>query len=1087
MRRLGRRPAWLLPAWAGLALVCAARPADAGAQSQTTSAIRGTVTEAAGQPVADASVVVRNTLTGAERSAVTGADGRFLVLLLQPGAGWSVRVSRLGYADAEEGGIQLQVGETRTLAFVLQTRAVEVEGVAVDVERNPVIDPTRTGPATRLGERTVQSLPILSRDVMELAVLSPLVRTTESGGFSIGGQNDRYNALLVDGLLNQDAFGLTSAGVPGGQAGAKLLPLDAVAQYEILVAPYDTRLTGFAGGVLNAVTRTGTNDWRVRALGVGRHEALMGDLTLPSGTADASGVQRSLLSLSVGGPLVRDRAHLFVAAEVERRRQPPPGYNSGRDIPGLVGIDPENLGLFQGFFEERFGVDTGEAGPYPLDQALANVFARVDWQVSRRHRLTVRNVFAHAANDESPNRAPFEPYELSSNAVFRTSTSNALSLQLFTDLGRRGGNEVDFTFQRTTDRTRPASSLPQVEVVLRSPDQSLTATRPVRVGAQFYAQRNDLAQTSARVTNTLTLPRGSHTWTLGASAALYDIRQEYLPGALGDWFFADWLDLVVNAPQRFQRTELLEGQSPAVGFNVTELGAFVEDQVEVGRLTLRLGLRADVPFVLDRPEENARVLGYFDRSTSTVPRGRPLVSPRLSFNWHRGEGLRTQVRGGAGLFTGQLPYVWLANAFHNNGLRSVVRSCSGRWIDDPPTGNTTPPFDPSQPDPSCLLGPARETRTVTLFEEGFVYPQYAKMSLAVDQEITPRLTASLSAIFSHSINQVLLRELNIHPQEEGLGPLRGYGGRDRMYFGTPDNRGFSPIRLLPGYDQVLLATNGGGDRSWSVTAELRGTLSDRLAFQAAYAYGRSYDRMSLGEVDLVANFGLTPTHGDPNDPPLTPSNFDRPHKVVLTLFGAPLPRLPDTEISLLYTGESGLPFSYVYRGDYNGDGYPSLGAAFDRNNDLVYVPLDPFEVPSGVGTSARLQGALETDACLQRFQGFIMLRNHCRAPWQNRLDLRVAHGMRVGGARVRLEGDLINVLNLLDGDRGLAHTIRPVSSLLQPFERSPFTGELLSEWAGGLLPFRDPAGKLVTPQPWTVASPASQWQAQFGVRVTLGG
>lgn len=1062
-------------------------PAAGAGQSQTTSAIRGTVVEESGRPVADASVVVRNPLTGAERGAVTGTDGRFLVLLLQPGGPWSVRVSRIGFADAVEDGIQLQVGETRTLSLVLHVRAVEVEGVAVDVERSPVVNPAQTGPATRLGERAVQSLPILSRDVMDLAVLSPLVRTTESGGFSIGGQNDRYNAVLVDGLLNQDAFGLTSSGVPGGQAGAKLLPLDAVAQYEILVAPYDTRLTGFAGGVLNAVTRTGTNDWRVQGLAVGRHEALMGDLTLPLGSAEASGVQRSLLGFSVGGPLVRDRAHLFVSTEVERRRQPPSGYNAGRDPAALVGIDPENMGVFQSFFEERFSVPTGEAGPYALDQSLANAFARVDWQISHRHRLTVRNVFAYAANDESPNRAPFDPYELSSNAVFRTSTSNALSLQLFTDLGRRGGNELDLTFQRTTDRTTPASIFPQVEVVLRSPDQSVSATRPVRVGAQFYAQRNDLAQNSGRVTNTLTLPRGRSTWTLGASAAIYDIRHEYLPGSTGDWFFADWLDLVLNAPQRYQRTVLLDGQSPAVGFGVTELGAFVENQVEVGRLTVRLGLRADVPFVLDRPEENARVLGYFGRSTSTVPRGRPLLSPRLSFNWHRGEHLRTQLRGGAGLFTGQLPYVWLANAFHNNGLRSVVRSCSGRWIDDPPTGNTAPPFDPANPDPTCLLGPARETRSVTLFEDGFVYPQYAKMSATVDQEITPRLTASVTGIFSHSINQVLLRELNIHPQEEGLGPLRGYGGRDRMHFGTPNNSGFAPIRLLPGYDQILLATNGGGDRSWSVTAELRGTLTARLAFQAAYAYGRSYDRMSLAEVDLVANYGLTPTHGDPNDPPLTPSNFDRPHKVVLTLFGAPIPRLPDTEISILYTGESGLPFSYVYRGDYNGDGYPGLGAASDRNNDLVYVPRDPLEVPSGLGTSVRLYAALETDACLRKFQGFIMLRNHCRAPWQNRLDLRMAHTLRARGATVRVEGDLVNVLNLLDRQMGLIHTIRPVSPLLQPFQRSPFTGELLSEWAGGLLPLRDPAGNLVTPQPWTVSAPASQWQAQLGVRVTLGG
>jgi hypothetical protein len=116
-----------------------------------------------------------------------------------------------------------------------------------------------------------------------------------------------------------------------------------------------------------------------------------------------------------------------------------------------------------------------------------------------------------------------------------------------------------------------------------------------------------------------------------------------------------------------------------------------------------------------------------------------------------------------------------------------------------------------------------------------------------------------------------------------------------------------------------------------------------------------------------------------------------------------------------------------------------------------------------------------------------MLRNHCRAPWQNRLDLRVAHTAHVAGAALRVEADMINVLNLLDSDWGLAKSIRPTSSLLAPFERVPITQELLSDWAGGILPFRNEAGELVTPQPWSVTSPASQWQAQLGVRVTFGG
>jgi hypothetical protein len=245
--------------------------------------------------------------------------------------------------------------------------------------------------------------------------------------------------------------------------------------------------------------------------------------------------------------------------------------------------------------------------------------------------------------------------------------------------------------------------------------------------------------------------------------------------------------------------------------------------------------------------------------------------------------------------------------------------------------------------------------------------------------------------------------------------------------------------------------------------------------------------MSLASVDLIENFGLTPARVDPNRPLLNPSNFDRPHKVVLALHGTPFPGLDRTEVSLLYTGESGLPFSYVYRGDLNGDGFPGPGPAFDRYNDLVYVPTDALAVPATIATVQRLAAALETDPCLRAFQGSLMLRNHCRAPWQNRLDLRLAQTLEVGGSRVRLEADVVNVLNLLDADRGLVQTIRPVSPLLEPITRdSEGSGELLVSWGGSTVPFRDAEGRPIEVAPWSVRSPESQWQAQLGVKVAFG-
>lgn len=1084
MRRLLRT----LPFALGVSCVLVAILAlPARAQSRTTSAIRGTVVQSNGAPVAFATVSIRHTQTGAARETSTTPEGRFLLQLLQPGGPYVLTVQALGFAEIIREGIQLQVGETLTFEFTANEAAIDLEGIEVNAARGEIFTPDQVGPATRLDERTVEAVPIMSRNIMELAVLSPLVKTTEGGGFSIAGQNDRYNSILIDGLLNKDLFGLTSGGVPGAQAGAKLIPLDAVAQYEVLVAPFDVRLSGFTGGVMNAITKTGTNDWHGRFFGVNRTESLIGDLNLPTGPVEASGVERNLFGASVGGPLIRDRLHFFVSGEFEERKQPPVGFNLGRDDPLLVRISNESVGDVASLFDDRWGVDVGDAGPYSLGLELANIFGRIDWNFANGNRLTVRNIFAHARNDQSPNRAAFEPYELSSNAVFREATNNTTTVQLFSPLGDRSSNEFNLSIQHSTDGTEAATAWPQVEIDVVSSIDGAGYQRPLRVGSQFFAQDNDLKQTTVRFTNSINWSPARSNYTFGVTGAYHDLRHRYLPGATGDYYFASYNDLVANAPQRYQRTVLQPGMDPTVGIRVSEWGVFAQNQIDSGKgLTMHFGLRADAPFVLDSPPENDAILNEFGHSTSNVPSGQILFSPRWGFNWQSGGDLTTQVRGGAGMFVGQLPYVWLSNAFHNDGLRSVTAVCTGRLTDDPPTGNTVPSFDPNAPPiTACARGDFQNLRTVTVFTEDFKYPQDLKFSVGVDQELSSRISGSLGFLYNRAINQIALEELNLDGPSN-TGPLDGYGNFERKYFGRQAPRGFVPNRELQGYEQVLLAYNESEDWAFAFTAEMRGNLTERLAFQTGYSFSKSYDRMSLVSADMISNYGFNPTNFDPNRPQVITSNFDRPHKIVLSIYGAPFPGLDDTQMSILYTGQSGLPFTYVYRGDLNGDGYPGLGAAFDRTNDAVYVPDVATEVPGSFAMWQLLGSALENDQCLIANKGSIMERNSCRAPWQNRLDLRMSHTLRAFGSEIRFEGDLINVLNLLNRDWGNIDAIDPVVSLLEPIGRAEGSGALQSAWAGAVLPFRADDGTLQASDPWSIVTPDSQWQAQFGIRVTLG-
>jgi len=1067
----------------------------AEAQSRTTSVVRGTVVGPEGLPVEGVDITIRQLQTGAQQGTATNALGRYLFPLLQPGGPYELKASYLGYAGEQRDSIYLAVGEIVTLDIELRQEAIAVEGIDIVVDRAEVFNPNQVGPATRITERTVEAMPLMSQNIMELAVLSPLVKVTESGGFSVAGQNDRYNAVMVDGILNKDVFGLTSGGVPGGQAGAKLIPVDAVAQYEVLVAPFDVRLSGFTGGVMNAVTRTGTNEWRFKASAVHRAEALMGDLDLPTGPVEASGVDRSLLALSLGGPIERDRGHFFVTGEFEKRSQPPPGFNLGRDEPQVVRISPDAIEDMRGLFSSRWGLETGDPGPYPLGQQLSNVFGRLDWNFESGTRLTVRNIFSHAKNDESPNRFGAYPYELSSNAVFRKSLNNTTSFQLFSQIGDWGANELDVDLQYSSDRTTPATDWPQVEIELLSGIGSASFRRPVRVGGQFFAQQNELDQASFRVTNSLNIEteKGS-TVVLGATASFFDISHTFLPGARGEYYFASRVDLEANAPQRFQRTVLADGETPGVDFRVLEWGLFAQNQIDAGKgLTMRFGIRMDAPHVLGSPEKNHRIEHVLGHNTAEVPSGNILFSPRWGFNWQSDGELTTQVRGGAGMFAGQIPYVWLSNAFHNNGLRSVTQLCTGRLTDDPANyGSTVPAFDPFNPPTACHYADFMERRSAVVFKKGFKYPQDLKFSVAVDQELSERISFSLGFLFNKALNQVGLEDLNIErggPTHD-LGIGSGLGDPDRRYYRrlTEDNAGRE--LLLPDYDQVLLVTNQGEDWGASISAELRGALTDRLTFHTGYAWAGSWDRTSFVYTDMISNYGFRPTSSDPNKPELTTSNFDRPHKFVATLFGAPFPRLPNTELSLLYTGQSGLPFSYVYRFDLNGDGYPGLGGAFDRNNDLLYVPNEGTELPASYVTMNLMNSSLQSDACLKKYRGEFVARNGCRTPFEHRLDLRFSHTFRMAGTDLRLEGDLINVLNLLHSGWGAIETIRPVLPLLEEAtagKGTPFEGPLRVNWGSSVLTDRDEEGRLQAADPWQRVSPDSQWQLQFGLHLLGGG
>jgi hypothetical protein len=430
------------------------------------------------------------------------------------------------------------------------------------------------GAAMVLDKEIVTKLPSLSRDFTEFAALSPHVKVDDER-ISVAGQNDRFNAIQIDGALSQDVFGLASS-LPGGDANAKPIPLDAIEQYQVLVAPFDVRQSGFTGGVLNAVTRSGTNRWTGSGIGFYRDENFLGDLTVDDVSQKPETLENYVFGLTFGGPLLTDRVHLFAAAEVERRRWPTIGFNLGTDDPVRVSLSPDSAQRDVDIHRDAYGLEAGDYTVVTLPNDLANVFARLDVQLDPSNRFVLRHNFVSAQNEPGPNRAPFDAYEFSSYATTVDHTSNSTVFQLLSRLSPRFSNEFLVNFQVISDRVDPLATYPRVEVDITSDLGGQELTRLVRTGAELNAHANELDQDIIQVTNNLTAAVGL-------------------------------ADLEANLPARYDIVAPFEDVTdPAVRFSVLQLAGYVqrEETAFDERLSLRYGIRVDFPLILDQPRAN---------------------------------------------------------------------------------------------------------------------------------------------------------------------------------------------------------------------------------------------------------------------------------------------------------------------------------------------------------------------------------------------------------------------------------------------------------------------------------------------------
>ena len=1074
-------------------------------QGATTSSMNGTVTDSNGEPIPGATVIAVHTPTNSQFGNATDVTGTYRLNNMNVGGPYTVTISFVGFETYTRSGVYLDLGQTFRLDAALSDQVTELEAIEVLAGTGEIFDGNRSAPETVVNDYAIQQLPTVSRDLNDFTRLTPLANTNVgiNGAISFGGLNNRYNSIFIDGAPTNDYFGLASNGTNGGQTGISPISIDAIEQFQIVLAPYDVRQGGLAGAGISAVTRTGSNNFEGSAWYLVSNEGLAGKTP----TDDASVTRTKLPDFSnktygfrLGGPIVKNKLFFFVLAEIQRDETPQP-FNIG-DY--LGDSDASDLDALSDLVSSRYGYDPGD-WRFTSDLLEGEKFmVNLDYNISDKHKLAVRYRYTKAENI-GPLPSTNTLINFANSGQFFPSTANNGTIELKSNF-ENSSNSFIFGVNTVRD-DREVSGMPFPNIQIQDGGNGAL----INLGGEPFSHANVVNQDVFTLTNNLNLYRGRHTITVGTHNEYFSIFNLFLPLHPPRYTFSSlakftepavpeaWLFLYGH--EQSDQNIGDDAVSVAADFSTLQLGFYVQDEFQVNdNLKLTGGLRVDIPIFLDDGPANSQfnnttlpmieAAGY-DLQGSTagqVPSTQLHWSPRFGFNWNVGGDKTTQLRGGFGIFTSRIPYVWPGGVYLRNGLTSgFTVGFNGDGFGPPGSGGIL--FEPDlNNQPAVTGGPQGD---VDLFADDFKFPQIFKVTLGVDRKLPWwGLIGTIDLQYTNKVNDIIYQHVNK--------PLNPAG----TLSGTPDDRPiFDNTPIDPTYNYITLASNTGEGNTFSVTAQLQKPFDNGFTGSIAYSYTHAE---SLFDGTVFINSSQWQEYhsvtGRNNPAGLQRSQFAAGSRITGFLsYRKEYARNFATSISLFYNGQSGLPFSYVYND--NGGGLTNDDPNLDEARNLIYVPASAGEiifgqmVDDGMGGMmvaeasaadaaaqwAALDAFISGDDYLSERRGQYAERNGGRMPFENIIDLRAAQEFFImsGGRKHTLEVaiDIFNFTNFLNKDWGRRYQI----SDNQNFQLINFVG-MLPGTNTPTFSFSDPG------DPWNIIQSgvnSARWSARFGLRYTF--
>ena len=975
----------------------------------TTSGISGKIVSQ-GEDVIGATITATHQPSGTVYRAVTNIDGRYTIQGMRVGGPYKVTVAYIGQKTKTFDNVTLRLGETEDLSCSLQDDTKELQEVVV--KGSAGVNATKTGAAQSISSKQIADMPSITHGIADVARLNPQLTTTNSGAMSFAGTSNRYNSFMIDGAANNDVFGLSSDGTNGGRAGAQPVSMETIEQIQVNVAPFDVRQGGFTGGAINAITKSGTNVFHGSVYGFGNNQNLVGSKypLADGGYAPKFNKQQEYnIGVTLGGPIIKDK--LFFFANYEKTNKTYPNlYTLGSEHSAVDAAKANDILEKIADLAKRQGVN------FPTTLSTDDIYTKsdkaglkLDWNINETNKASVRWSLVNAV--QLNNAGSRTAVNGKSYAFPFESVTNSFIAELQSRLSPSVANEARASYVRVRDNRAITGEYPNVTV-------NNVGGGSVNLGIERSSMANRLDQDIYTLEDNLTWYKGNHTFTFGTHNELYKFTNLFLQDLFGSYTFKNYDS----------------------SFGAAQLSFYAQDKWDATtNFQLTYGLRMDIPIIIDTPTANEPFAQYaktkgWNVKTNQRLASTPLWSPRVGFRWDIKKDRRFILRGGTGVFTGRIPFVWISNNYSNTGVQLSTFNANS------PTGLELL-LDPNGQEANANKLKALGSQTINVYDRNFKYAQNLRFNLGFDFNLLD-INWTAEAIYSKTLNDILYQNLAYEQTGKTFGQVYGSVGAP-----VEDNRPlYSKVTNGSPYTNIYKLSNTSKGYTVNLSLKAEKHFDFGLDLMASYTWTKSMSVNNGGSSVAESNWRFNYTYRNPNDPELGNSAYNIPHRIQASAYyhvnyGAK--KQWQTTVGIIYQAKSGSPYSLYYYGDVNEDGA--------NGNDLFYIPTDAqidkmqFEetnfsanaltravfgadfAPAGNKLTADMQRALMkhwigNDSYMKKHRGEYYKRFADNLAFEHHFDVHFAqkYSFKVAGQvnSLELSFDIINVGNLLNKDWG---------------------------------------------------------------------